>query len=94
MLEDEIAFADAHPLGAKPFKRENYIAKFRQLADGIIAGPEQARFLDLVTRLPELTAEEIGGLTFTADPTHLGKAAARGIFDRDQAGDRSAGGKR
>ena len=42
VLEDEIAFADAHPLGAKPFRRENYISKFRELADGIVT-PLRAR---------------------------------------------------
>lgn len=81
VLEDEIAFADAHPLGAKPFKRENYISKFRDLAGGIVTGAEQDRFLDLVTRLPELTAGEVVGLTFTVDPAHLGQVVSRGIFD-------------
>ena len=83
VVEDEIAFADAHPFGARPFKRENYIAKFRQLADGIVTRSEQDRFLDLVAKLPKLTAEEVGGLTFTVDPARLGKSPARGIFDQE-----------
>ena len=28
--------ADAHPYGARPFKRQNYINKFLTLTDGII----------------------------------------------------------
>src|SRR5699024_5190163 len=32
-IVDEIAVADAHPLGARPFARANYIAKFRLLAE-------------------------------------------------------------
>jgi 2-methylcitrate dehydratase len=84
VLEDEIAFADAHPLGAKPFKRDNYIAKFRGLADGIVGPAEQDRFLDLVMRLPNLTAEELVGLTFTVDPTRLGQGTSRGIFEREE----------
>jgi 2-methylcitrate dehydratase len=84
VLEDEIAFADAHPLGAKPFNRENYVAKFRALADGVVTRAEQDRFLDLVMRLPKLTAEELSGLTFTVDPARLGRTAARGIFDQKQ----------
>ena len=92
VLEDEIAFADAHPLGAKPFKRDNYIAKFRGLAGGIVSPAEQDRFLDLVMRLPKLTAEELTGLTFTVDAARLGPAASRGIFDH--AGHRSADEKR
>jgi 2-methylcitrate dehydratase len=81
LLEDEIAFADAHPLGARPFKRENYVAKFRELAEGIVSRSEQDRFLDLVMRLPKLTAQELVGLTFTVEPGRLGKPAPRGVFD-------------
>lgn len=84
VLEDEIAFADAHPLGAKPFQRENYIAKFRGLADGIVPRAEQDRFLDYVTRLPKLTAEQLVGLTLTVEPARLGQAVSRGIFDRER----------
>ena len=32
----EIAVADAHPLGARPFAREQYVAKFRTLAAGVL----------------------------------------------------------
>lgn len=84
VLEDEIAFADAHPLGAKPFKRVNYIEKFRELARGVVTPAEQDRFLDLVARLPKLTADEIGGLTLATEPARLGEAVARGIFDYGQ----------
>ena len=28
--------ADAHPYGARPFKRQNYINKFLTLTDGIL----------------------------------------------------------
>jgi 2-methylcitrate dehydratase len=84
VLEDEIAFADAHPLGAKPFRRENYISKFRELADGIVTRAEQDRFLNLVMRLPKVTAEDLIGLTFTVDPVRLGQAASGGIFDQER----------
>ena len=45
-VTDEIAVADAHPLGARPFARENYIKKFRDLTDLILAGDEAERFLE------------------------------------------------
>ncbi|MGD7003877.1 2-methylcitrate dehydratase PrpD [Corynebacterium halotolerans] len=45
VVEDEIAVADAHPYGARPFAREQYITKFRTLAEGIVAEAEQDRFL-------------------------------------------------
>jgi 2-methylcitrate dehydratase len=62
-ITDEIAVADAHPLGARPFARENYLAKFRGLAEGVLPAAETERFLALAQRLPELTAAELGGLT-------------------------------
>ena len=65
-IVDEIAVADAHPLGARPFAREQYIAKFRTLADGVLADTEVERFLALAQRLPELSAIELGGLTVNA----------------------------
>jgi 2-methylcitrate dehydratase len=67
-IVDEIAVADAHPLGARPFAREQYINKFRTLAADVLDEAEIERFLNLVQRLPELTADEIGGLTITAKP--------------------------
>jgi 2-methylcitrate dehydratase len=62
-ITDEIAVADAHPLGARPFARENYLGKFRSLAEGVLPDAETERFLALAQRLPELTAAELGGLT-------------------------------
>ena len=55
VIEDEMAVADAHPLGARPFVRENYIKKFRTLAEGIVAPEEQERFLAAVQNLENLT---------------------------------------
>jgi 2-methylcitrate dehydratase len=80
-ITDEIAIADAHPLGARPFGREQYVAKFRTLADGIVVPAEQNRFLGLVDRLPKLTPDDLAGLTFTLAPALLGTAKTTGIFD-------------
>jgi 2-methylcitrate dehydratase len=78
---EEIAVADAHPLGARPFARADYIAKFRTLADGVLADAEADRFLSLAQRLPELGAEELAGLTVTpgTDPAATAPTP-RGIF--------------
>ncbi|WP_309103627.1 MmgE/PrpD family protein [Microbacterium sp.] len=65
---DEIAVADAHPLGARPFAREDYIAKFRILAEPVLEPAEIERFLSLVQRLPELPAAEVGELSIIARP--------------------------
>ncbi|MFT4215320.1 MAG: MmgE/PrpD family protein [Microbacterium sp.] len=80
-LVDEIAVADAHPLGARPFARADYIRKFRILAEPVLAPEEIERFLALVQRLPELTADEVRRLNIVAKPGALEVAAApKGLF--------------
>ncbi|MCK5744811.1 MAG: MmgE/PrpD family protein, partial [Oricola sp.] len=81
VIEDELAIADANPLGARPFARPDYVNKFRTLADGIVAQSEQDRFIAAVERLTDLKAEELGVLKFAVEPDKLGPAAASGIFD-------------
>jgi 2-methylcitrate dehydratase len=58
-LEDEMAVANAHPLGAKPFGRDDYIRKFEILTDGIISARESSRFLEAVQDLAKLPAGEL-----------------------------------
>lgn len=78
---DEIAVADAHPLGARPFAREDYIRKFRILAEPVLEEAEIERFLELVQRLPELTADEVRELNIVAKAGVLDLAAApKGLF--------------
>jgi 2-methylcitrate dehydratase len=77
-LIDEIAVADAHPLGAHPFAREQYIQKFTTLADGVLDPAEIERFLEVAQRLPKLTAAELSGLTVVADLS--GITNPKGIF--------------
>ena len=81
-LEDELAVADAHPAGARPFARDNYINKFNILTDGVVSNSERNRFLDTVQRLPDLSADELGGLHVTLDGAALDYAERddRGIF--------------
>lgn len=81
VIEDELAIADAHPLGARPFTRPDYVNKFRTLAEGVVEKAEQDRFIATVERLLELKPEELSGLTFTVAQDKLGPAAATGIFD-------------
>ncbi|GIT81801.1 2-methylcitrate dehydratase [Leifsonia sp. LS1] len=81
VITDEIAVADAHPLGARPFARADYVAKFRTLADGILEAAEIERFLSVAERLPHLTAAELAGLTITAAPGVLDSVPApKGLF--------------
>ena len=77
----EIAVADAHPLGARPFARAQYVAKFRTLASGVLESAEIERFLDVAQRLPELTAQELAGLTIVAPPGLLASVhTPEGLF--------------
>ncbi|MFT4030752.1 MAG: MmgE/PrpD family protein, partial [Protaetiibacter sp.] len=76
-IVDEIAVADAHPLGARPFARADYVRKFRTLAAGVLADAEIERFLGLAERLPELTAAEVTRLNVVADGLPL---APEGLF--------------
>ncbi len=82
VIVDELAVADAHPLGARPFARDQYIAKFRTLAEGVIAPAEQDRFLDAAQRTAELKAGELNQLTFTVSDEVLGRApkSPKGLF--------------
>ncbi|AZS38363.1 2-methylcitrate dehydratase 2 [Microbacterium lemovicicum] len=80
-LTDEIAVADAHPLGARPFGREDYIRKFRLLAEPVLEPAEIERFLDLAQRLPELTVDEVRQLSIVATRGVLaGAPAPKGLF--------------
>jgi 2-methylcitrate dehydratase len=81
VVEDEIAVADAHPLGARPFVREDYVRKFRLLAEPVLTPEEIERFLDLAERLPDLTPAEVQQLTIVAKPGVLALAPApKGLF--------------
>jgi 2-methylcitrate dehydratase len=79
---DEIAVANAHPLGARPFGRADYLRKFESLTEGLVSPAEAKRFLTLVQRLPQLTAVEVCELNVMLPPEKLTCAIRdqRGIF--------------
>jgi 2-methylcitrate dehydratase len=81
-LVDELAVANAHSLGARPFGRAEYIKKFRTLTEGIVSPAEQERFLTLVQRLPELSAAEVRELNvqIPLETLQYHQADDRGIF--------------
>ena len=81
-LTDEIAVADAHPLGARPFARANYIRKFQTLTEDLISREESERFLGVAQRLPELKSAQLAELNVTLPPGRLTCAVRdqRGIF--------------
>ena len=79
-LVDELGIANAHPFGARPFGRKEYIQKFRTLTDEILDPKESARFLDLVQRLPDLSAADVLTLNPVAPAGYLKENPAKGIF--------------
>ncbi|MDL9945956.1 MmgE/PrpD family protein [Gordonia sp. ABSL11-1] len=82
VITDELVVADAHPLGARPFGREQYVAKFRSMADGVVEPNEQDRFLADVEKLETVTAGGLSVLNTLVLPAVLDKApqTGRGIF--------------
>ena len=62
----EKPLADAHPFGAKPFKREDYIKKFMRLSAPAVSEKEAKRFLRTAENLKSLKAKELFGLNAQA----------------------------
>jgi len=81
-LVDEIERANAHPGGARPFVRENYVEKFKTLTKDILDPQESDRFIKLVSNLKSLTSEEVKQLNVqvSADWLKETKANSKGIF--------------
>ena len=50
-ISEQLERADAHPYGSRPFKRNDYIKKFKTLTDKIISRKESLKFLNTVQRL-------------------------------------------
>ncbi|UQN31143.1 MmgE/PrpD family protein [Brachybacterium kimchii] len=81
VIRDEIAVADAHPQGARPFAREQYVQKFRSLAEGVVEDAEADRFLQAVEGLPDLPAGQLHRLSLRAADGVIDPAAApAGLF--------------
>ena len=82
MIENELAVANAHPNSDRPFGREEYVDKLETLTEGWITTGERERFLELVDRLPELSAEEVRALTVQVPEDRLAHTAPtdEGLF--------------
>ncbi len=78
-VTDELAVANAHPNGARPFGRDDYIRKFLTMTEGLISARESNRFLEQVQELPRLAAGELGALN-VALPVGALRLSKPGIF--------------
>ena len=81
VIEDELAVANAHPLGARPFQRPDYIRKFQTLTDGLISVREANHFLEAVQDLAALPAGGLGALNVALPAGRVTLSPVRAIFD-------------
>ena len=81
VITDEIAVADAHPLGARPFARDQYIGKFRSLAEGLLEPSEIERFLDVAQSAETLKPGQLELLNVLAPAGAIDpKTSPKGLF--------------
>ncbi len=81
-IVDELGVANAHPAGAKPFKRADYIRKFDILTESIITKDERNRFISLCENLLDLTPAQVQELNVQIPIAQLinNKRDTQGIF--------------
>ena len=81
-LVDELGVANAHPAGAKPFVRADYVRKFDMLTEGIIAKDERNRFISMSENLLDLTPAQVQELNVQIPIEKLvnNKRDTKGIF--------------
>jgi 2-methylcitrate dehydratase len=79
-IKEELDRADAHPYGARPFKRQNYINKFITLTEGIIDKKESDRFLKNVQKLRSLNLGQLDKLNIEVKKSKLKRNHKKGIF--------------
>jgi len=78
---EEISVADAHPNGKNPFKRKDYIKKFKTLTNGIIESSESERFLNDVQNLRNLSQSELQKLNIKVKlDLQKNTSSSKGIF--------------
>ena len=79
-ISEELERADAHPYGARPFKRKDYIKKFLTLTENIISKKESDRFLKSVQSLKKLKKGNLNKLNIEVSKKYLKINNKKGIF--------------
>ena len=77
---EELDKADAHPYGARPFERKNYIKKFITLTKDIISKKESDRFLKTVQNLRKLKSGQLNRLNIEVNKSELKRNLRKAIF--------------
>ncbi len=79
-ITEELERADAHPHGARPFKRLNYINKFKILTNKILSKKEGERFLKEVQNLKNLKNGQLHKLNIEVSNKIIKKNKKKSIF--------------
>jgi len=79
-ISEQLERADAHPYGARPFKRKNYIKKFKTLTDKIISKKESERFLKTVQNLRKLKKGQLVKLNIEVSAKKIKRNKKKSIF--------------
>jgi len=79
-ISEQLERADAHPYGARPFKRKDYINKFKILTKNIIFRKESLKFIKIVENLRKLKNGQLGKLNIEVNKKYLKKNNKKGIF--------------
>ncbi|MEW4566688.1 MmgE/PrpD family protein [Tautonia sp. JC769] len=82
VISEQLDVAHAHSRGLRPFARDGYVKKFRQLTDEHLDPVESERFLGACLDLVQIPAGDLDRLSFEVPAGRLGPpgAAQRGIF--------------
>lgn len=81
VIKDSKACANAHPLGATPWKRPNYIRKLEMLTAHVLSEKSRKAFLEKVDVLEKLEADQLSALTPSFDLTAVAVVNQRGIYN-------------
>ncbi len=79
-ISEHLEKADAHPYGNRPFKRKDYINKFKILTNKIISKQERLRFLNVVQKLKQLKGKDLNKLNIEVKKKYLKSNIKKGIF--------------
>ncbi len=79
-VSEQLERADAHPYGSRPFKRNDYIKKFKTLTDKIISRKESLKFLNTVQKLKKLKKGQLIKLNIEVNKKYLKQNNKKGIF--------------
>ena len=79
-IAEEISVADAHPNGKNPFKRKDYINKFKTLTKYIIDEEESNRFLNNVQNLRNMAKSELHKLNIKVKLDQKNSIFKKAIF--------------